>query len=79
VYELAEYLPRRYPSSFRVTRFPNGVPAPSISGISLAWGQQQPVQTIEAIETGEKFDLRVLEGLEGVEMGEEAMRITAGL
>jgi hypothetical protein len=37
------------------------------------------VQTIEAVETGEKFDLRVLEGLEGVEMGEEAMRITAGL
>jgi hypothetical protein len=79
VYELAEYLPRRYPSSFRVTRFPNGVPAPSIGGVSLAWGQQQPVQTIEAVETGEKFDLRVLEGLEGVEMGEEAMRITAGL
>lgn len=79
VYELAEYLPRRYPSSFRVTRFPNGVLAPSISGVSLAWGQQQPVQTIEAVETGEKFDLGVLEGLEGVEMGEEAMRITAGL
>ncbi|KAG1847507.1 hypothetical protein DFJ58DRAFT_797559 [Suillus subalutaceus] len=79
VYELAEYLPRRYPSSFRVTRFPNDVPAPSIGGISLAWGQQQPVQTIEAVETGEKFDLRVLEGLDGVEMGEEAMRITAGL
>jgi hypothetical protein len=79
VYELAEYLPRRYPSSFRVTRFPNGVPAPCIGGVSLGWGQQQPVQTIEAIETGDKFDLGVLEGLEGVEMGEEAMRITAGL
>ncbi|KAG1820560.1 uncharacterized protein BJ212DRAFT_1266564 [Suillus subaureus] len=79
VYELAEYLPRRYPSSFRVTRFPDGVPAPSIGGVSLAWGQQQPVQTIEAVETGDKFDLGVLEGLDGVEMGEEAMRITAGL
>lgn len=79
VYELAEYLPRRYPSSFRVTRFPNGVPTPSIGGVSLAWGREQPVQTIEAVETGEKFDLRVLEGLDGVEMGEEAMRITAGL
>lgn len=79
VFELAEYLPRRYPSSFRVTRLPNGVPAPSIGGVSLAWEQQQPVQTIEAIETGEKFDLRVLEGLNDVEMGEEAMRITAGL
>ncbi|KAG1756092.1 hypothetical protein EDB19DRAFT_1843830 [Suillus lakei] len=79
VYELAEYLPRRYPSSFRVTRLLDGVPAPSIGGVSLAWGQQQPVQTIEAVETGEKFDLGVLEGLEGIEMGEEAMRITAGL
>jgi hypothetical protein len=37
------------------------------------------VQTIEALETGEKFDLRVLEGLDGVEMGEEAMRIITGL
>jgi hypothetical protein len=37
------------------------------------------VQTIEAVETGEKFDLGVLEGLEGVEMGEEAMRIITGL
>lgn len=79
VYELAEYLPRRYPSSFRITRLPSGVPAPSIGGVSLAWGQQQPVQTIEALETGEKFDLRVLEGLDGVEMGEEAMRIITGL
>lgn len=79
MYELAEYLPRRYPSSFRVTRFPNGVPGPSIGGVSLAWGQQQPVQIIEAVETGDKFDLGVLEGLNGVEMGEEAMRITAGL
>ncbi|KAG2119115.1 uncharacterized protein F5147DRAFT_564881 [Suillus discolor] len=79
VYELAEYLPRRYPSSFRVTRFPNGVPGPSIGGVSLAWGQQQPVQIIEAVETGGKFDLGVLEGMNGVEMGEEAMRITAGL
>lgn len=79
VYELAEYLPRRYPSSFRVTRFPNGVPGPSIGGVSLAWGHQQPVQIIEAVETGDKFDLGVLEGLNGVEMGEEAMRITAGL
>ncbi|KAG2148063.1 hypothetical protein DEU56DRAFT_783971 [Suillus clintonianus] len=79
VYELAEYLPRRYPSSFRITRLPNGVPAPSIGGVSLAWGHQQPVRTIEAVETGEKFDLGVLEGLDGVEMGEEAMRITAGL
>ncbi|KAG2159033.1 uncharacterized protein EDB93DRAFT_1117737 [Suillus bovinus] len=79
VYELAEYLPRRYPSSFRVTRFPNGVVAPSIGGVSLAWGQQQPVQIIEAVETGEKFDLGVLEGLDDIEMGEEAMRIAAGL
>lgn len=79
VYELAEYLPRRYPSSFRITRLPSGVPAPSIGGVSLAWGQQQPVQTIEAVETGEKFDLGVLEGLNGVDMGEEAMRIITGL
>lgn len=79
VYELAEYLPRRYPSSFRITRLPSGVPAPSIGGVSLAWGQQQPVQTIEAVETREKFDLGVLEGLDGVEMGEEAMRIITGL
>lgn len=79
VYELAEYLPRRYPSSFRITRLPSGVPAPSIGGVSLAWGQQQPVQTIEAVETREKFDLGVLESLDGVEMGEEAMRIITGL
>lgn len=79
VYELAEYLPRRYPSSFRITRLPNGAPAPSIGGIPLAWGRQQPVKTIEAVETGEKFDLGVLESLDDVEMGEEAMRITAML
>ncbi|KAG0699843.1 hypothetical protein DFH29DRAFT_27462 [Suillus ampliporus] len=79
VYELAEYLPRRYPSSFRITRLPNGAPAPSIGGIPLAWGRQQPVKTIEAVETGENFDLGVLESLDDVEMGEEAMRITAML
>jgi hypothetical protein len=31
------------------------------------------------VETGDKFDLGVLEGLDGVEMGEKAMRIVAML
>ena len=52
---------------------------PSIGGIPLAWGQHQPVRTIEVVETGEKFDLGVLEGLEGVEMGEKAMTIVTML
>ncbi|KAJ8589892.1 hypothetical protein M405DRAFT_191594 [Rhizopogon salebrosus TDB-379] len=79
VYELAEYLSRRYPSNFRITRLAKGAPTPSIGGVPLAWGQQQPVQTIEVLETGDKFDLGVLEGLDGVEMGEKAMRIVAML
>jgi len=79
VYELAEYLVRRYPSSFRITRIANGEPVPSIGGIPLSWGQQQPVRTIEVVVTGEKFDLGVLEGLDGVEMGEKAMTIVAML
>lgn len=52
---------------------------PSIGGVPLAWGQQQPVRTIEVVETGEKFDLGVLEGLDGVEMGEKAMTIVTML
>ncbi|OJA07677.1 hypothetical protein AZE42_01871 [Rhizopogon vesiculosus] len=79
VYEIAEYLSRRYPSNFRITRHAKGALAPSIGDIPLAWGQQPPVRTIEVVETGEKFDLGVLDGLDGVEMGEKAMTIVATL
>ncbi|KAH7888069.1 hypothetical protein F5I97DRAFT_1865375 [Phlebopus sp. FC_14] len=80
VYELSEYLPRRYPSTFRITRLPStAAPIPSIGGIPLAWEGQMPIKTIEILETGDVYDLSVLETLEGVEMGEEAMRIVTGL
>lgn len=38
-----------------------------------------PVKTIEVIETGQKYDLGVLESMDDVEMGEEAFRIVNGL
>lgn len=80
VYELAEYLPRRYPSSFRVTRIPaSAYSVPSIGGIPLAWDGQMPIKTIEVIETATIYDLGTLETLEGVDMGEEAMKIVTGL
>lgn len=79
LYELAEYLPRRYPSSFRITRLPALSPMPCIGGISLAWDGQMPVKTIEVIETGVVYDFGVLETMTGVEMGEEAMRIVNDL
>jgi hypothetical protein len=77
LYELAEYLPQRYPSSFRISRLPASVPqaAPTIGGIPLSWDGKMPVKTIEVVETGEKYDLGVLESMDDVEMGEEAFRI----
>lgn len=34
-----------------------------------------PIKMIEVVETGEKFDLGILESMSDVEMGEEAFRI----
>jgi hypothetical protein len=80
VYELAEYLPRRYPSSFRVLRIPSSASfVPSIGGIPLSWDGKMPIRTIEVVDTGAKYDLSILETLNGVDMGEEAMKIVAGL
>ncbi|KAG6333198.1 hypothetical protein ID866_5889 [Astraeus odoratus] len=78
-YELAEYLPRRYPSSFRIERLPSSAAVPSIGDIPLSWDGMMPVRTIEVVETGITYDLGVLEGLEGVRMGEEALRVVNGL
>ncbi|KAG6373174.1 hypothetical protein JVT61DRAFT_6792 [Boletus reticuloceps] len=75
LYELAEYLPQRYPRSFRISRLPASAPAPSIGGIPLSWHGKTPVKTIEVVETGEKYDLGVLETMNDVAMGEEAFRI----
>ena len=77
LYELAEYLPRRYPSSFRISRLSASTPqaAPTVGGIFLSWDGNVPVKTIEVIETGEKYDLGILESKDDVEMGEEAFRI----
>ncbi|KAF9224330.1 hypothetical protein BS17DRAFT_779645 [Gyrodon lividus] len=81
VYELAEYLPRRYPSSFRISRIPSSTASsvPSIDGISLSWDGEMPVRTIEVVDTGAKYDLSILETLKGEDMGEEAMKIVTGL
>lgn len=76
LYELAEYLPRRYPSSFRISRLPESAPVPTIGGIPLSWHGKMPVKTIEVVDTGEMYDLGVLESMsDDVEMGEEAFRI----
>lgn len=75
LYELAEYLPQRYPSSFRISRLSESAPTPSIGGIPLAWHGKMPIKMIEVVETGEKFDLGILESMSDVEMGEEAFRI----
>ncbi|KAH7931382.1 hypothetical protein BV22DRAFT_1027620 [Leucogyrophana mollusca] len=78
LYELAEYLPRRYPAVFSITRHPSGSShVPEIGGVPLSWDGLPPIKTIEVGPTGARFDLSVLEGMEGVEMGEEAMRIAA--
>ncbi|KAF9235876.1 hypothetical protein BU15DRAFT_89432 [Melanogaster broomeanus] len=79
LYELAEYLPRRYPSVFSVSRLPAVSSIPSIGGIPLAWDGQMPIRIIEVVETGIKYDLGVLESMSGVEMGEAALRIVNGL
>ncbi|KAG6332262.1 hypothetical protein ID866_6826 [Astraeus odoratus] len=72
VYELAEYLSRRYPSSFRVTRLPQSMlPVPSIGGVPLGWDGQMPIRTIEAVETGITYHLSELESLEGTDMGSD--------
>ncbi|KAH0838754.1 hypothetical protein J3R83DRAFT_7128 [Lanmaoa asiatica] len=75
LYELAEYLPRRYPSSFRISRLPASASIPTIGGVPLSWHGKTPVKTIEVVETGEEYDLGVLESMDDVEMGEEAFRI----
>jgi hypothetical protein len=81
VYEIAEYLPRRYPSSFHISRLPSSSTSsvPSIGGIPLSWDGEMPVRTIEVADTGAKYDLSILETLKGEDMGEEAMKIVTGL
>lgn len=79
VYELAEYLSQRYPSSFKVTRLPSNSRVPTLCGISLSWDEKMPVRTIRVVETGAEYDLGVLETLDGIPMGEEALRIVNGL
>ncbi|KIK80278.1 hypothetical protein PAXRUDRAFT_833621 [Paxillus rubicundulus Ve08.2h10] len=79
LYELVEYLHRRYPLVFRISRLSASSSVPSIGGIPLAWDGQMPIKTIEVVETGAKYDLGVLESMSGVEMGEEALRIVNGL
>ncbi|KIJ68855.1 hypothetical protein HYDPIDRAFT_125909 [Hydnomerulius pinastri MD-312] len=79
LFELAEYLPRRYPSAFRISRLPASSPMPCIGDIPLGWDGEMPVKTIEVVETGVQYDLSVLEKMSGTEMGEEAMRIVNGL
>lgn len=38
-----------------------------------------PICSVEVVDTGVKFDLSVLDAVEGVEMGEQAMKIVTGL
>jgi len=78
VYELVEYLSRRYPSSFRITRLP-APPVPSVCGVSLGWDGESPIWTVEVVETGVTYDLSELERLDGTDMGEAAMQIVTGL
>lgn len=79
LYELAEYLSRRYPLSFRISRFPVSTSIPTIGGIPLSWHDKMPVKTIEVVETAERYDLGMLESMNDMEMGEEAFRIINGL
>lgn len=80
MYELAEYLCRRYPTSFRVTRIsPSSSRIPSIGGVPLSWDGKLPICGIEVNETGARFDLSILDALQGVAMGEQAMKIVTGL
>ncbi|KAN0101099.1 Protein of unknown function (DUF3445) domain containing protein [Tylopilus felleus] len=60
LYDLTEYLPQRYPSSFRVSRLPSSPPAPTIEGMPLSWHGKMPTRTIEAIQTEGNT---ILEGL----------------
>ncbi|EIW77884.1 hypothetical protein CONPUDRAFT_92213 [Coniophora puteana RWD-64-598 SS2] len=83
VYEIAEYLSRRYPSTFSVTRYAQSEKAttspPSVGGLPLAWDGLSPIKTITIVPLGETYDLSVLESMSGTDMGEEAMRICAML
>lgn len=80
LYELAEYLARRYPCSFQITRLhPSTSRVPSVGGIPLGWDNKMPIWTITALATGVTYDLSKLETLQCTEMGEEAMKIVTGL
>lgn len=80
LYEVAEYVVRRYPRSFQVTRLQPSAPhIPTIGNIPLSWDDRMPIQTITALATGVTYDFSKLETLRCVDMGEEAMRIVTGL
>ncbi|KAI6004171.1 hypothetical protein EDD15DRAFT_2222996 [Pisolithus albus] len=80
LYEVAEYVVRRYPRSFQVTRLQPSAPhIPSIGGIPLSWDDRMPIQAITALATGVTYDFSKLETLHCVDMGEQAMRIVTGL
>ncbi|EGO01567.1 hypothetical protein SERLA73DRAFT_176926 [Serpula lacrymans var. lacrymans S7.3] len=70
LYEIGEYLSRRHPSCFVVTRHTAEQPWPQINGLSLGWEGLPPIHTIIVVATGKTYQF---DGLEG----EEAMRVAA--
>lgn len=85
VYELAEFLSRRYPLSFKVSRVTSS-PSTSlkddiatIEGIPLAWHGLMPIKAIHVVDTGITYSLSTLEAVEDPRMGEEALKFVNGL
>ena len=52
VHELAEYLSRRFPTTFEVVRYESEVPA-----LHSGWDGMPPVKTVMILPLGESYDL----------------------
>ncbi|KAJ7230546.1 hypothetical protein GGX14DRAFT_529995 [Mycena pura] len=80
VHELAEYLSRRYPTSFQVTRH---IPSTSLVNYPVGWGGAPPVKSVHVVPLQDEFELPLPLPLNAgetedmVQQGVEAMRIAA--
>ena len=70
LFEIAEYLARRYPSDFVITRYALSEPHPQVNGLPLGWDGLPPIRTVKVVATDRTYELHGLED-------EAAMRTAA--
>ncbi|KAJ7178606.1 hypothetical protein C8R43DRAFT_973942 [Mycena crocata] len=84
-HELAEYLSRRYPTAFQITRHTKSA---SLAKYPAGWGGATPVKSVRVVPMQEQFDLPMPlpltydpsdEKMDLVQQGEDAMRIAGFL